>query len=291
LLHIERLRGGISAQVHAVHFSLPGGERGKFVVRREKPGDFDPLAFAREFQLLGMLERAGVPAPRPILFDGDGAYFGTPAIVISFAGRPLMVPPKLQPWIDDLALALARVHSVTPAQFDLSFLPNLAPDGIRDAVLREPGAKLAGDPLAEEIAAALRDRVSKVTWVAPTLVHGDYWSGNTVWSRNRLSGVIDWSDAMVNDPRLDVAECRMDLATAYGLEAADSFLAEVQARRPIGELPDMPFFDLFRGMRALRNYESWLPGYHDFGTHLDLTTQLMRKRLETILRRALDSAP
>ncbi|MDQ3876484.1 MAG: phosphotransferase, partial [Actinomycetota bacterium] len=39
----------------------------------------------------------------------------------------------------------------------------------------------------------------------PTLVHADLGPEHLLWDRERLTGVIDWSDARVDDPALDFA--------------------------------------------------------------------------------------
>jgi hypothetical protein len=53
---------------------------------------------------------------------------------------------------------------------------------------------------------------------------------------------------------------------------------------------DLWYFDLFRGMRAIQEYDWWLEGYHDFGqTHV--TLEGAGRRLREFLRRALDQAP
>jgi Ser/Thr protein kinase RdoA (MazF antagonist) len=38
-------------------------------------------------------------------------------------------------------------------------------------------------------------------------IHRDYHPGNTFWSRDRLTGVVDWTQASWGDPRADVGTC------------------------------------------------------------------------------------
>ena len=121
----------------------------------------------------------------------------------------------------------------------------------------------------------------------PTLVHDDFWPGNTVWLRNKLNAVIDWSEAEVGDPRADVSQCRIDLTAMHSEEYAEAFLDAYQRSRPGGPLPDIWFFDLFRGLRALGSLERWLLGYHDIGLS-HLTLEPMIARLEQFLRKALE---
>ena len=39
----------------------------------------------------------------------------------------------------------------------------------------------------------------------PALLHGDYWPGNILWKDGRLAAVIDWEDACLGDPLVDLA--------------------------------------------------------------------------------------
>ena len=120
------------------------------------------------------------------------------------------------------------------------------------------------------------------------LVHDDYWPGNTVWRRGRLSAIVDWTSAEVSDPRFDIAQCRADLALMHGQAAAEAFLAAYEAvsDRPLDRLW---FFDLVRGRSALEYYASWLPGYHDLGL-TSLTAALLSQRVREFLALALEKA-
>jgi aminoglycoside phosphotransferase (APT) family kinase protein len=140
--------------------------------------------------------------------------------------------------------------------------------------------------LASEVHAALEQGLDRIDWPEPALVHDDFWPGNVIFRSGRAVGVVDWSNAEVGDPRADVSQCRIDLAFIIGLDAADAFLDAYQALAP-QPLPDIWYFDLFRGLRALLSYEHWLPGYHDAGlTHV--TPAGARERIEAFLLRALD---
>ncbi len=110
--------------------------------------------------------------------------------------------------------------------------------------------------------------------------------GNTVWRSGRLVGVIDWTSAELGDSRTDVSQCRIDLALSLGLDAADTFLDAYQAQAP-RRLPDIWYFDLFRGLRALISYKHWLKGYHDAGL-TQITSTLAHDRIEAFLWQALN---
>lgn len=130
--------------------------------------------------------------------------------------------------------------------------------------------------------------VDRLEWAAQCLVHDDFWPGNTVWRRGRLSAIVDWTPAKIGDPREDVAQCRIDLAMEHGLDAAQRFQEHYQALAP--EPVDIVwFFDLLRGIDALDSFRTWLPGYHDIGLR-DLTEELIGSRLRACLEESLERA-
>jgi Ser/Thr protein kinase RdoA (MazF antagonist) len=143
-----------------------------------------------------------------------------------------------------------------------------------------------GNTLAKEVAAALEALVDSLQLFPPCLVHDDYFPGNTVWRQGRLVGIVDWTSAVLGDPRMDVGQCRLDLVVSHGIDLADRLLADYESAsgRP---LPDFWFFDLFYGLSALLYYKDWLVGYNDAGiTHL--RPEDVYGRLHAFVTRALD---
>ena len=143
--------------------------------------------------------------------------------------------------------------------------------------------------MAREVLAVLEADLDRIAWPPPCLTHDDFWPGNTVWYRGRLSGVIDWTLAKLGDPRADVAYCRIDITFSNTIDLADAFAAAYERDAP-SPLPDLWYFDLYRGLTALFYYELYLRGYHDAGlTHLQ--TPEVLARLRAFLRRALAQRP
>ena len=292
LVRSRRLRGGVGARMHVLDIERPDGTRFKVSLRRFASDDRHAARFstpehvAHEYRILQLVQEAGIPAPRPLLLDAEGRLFGVPAIALTYLpGKPLYVPRDLPSWANDLATALLRVHAVTPEHVDLSWLSVNLRDGIREELERRRTYAHQNGALAREVHAVLIDEIDRIEWSAPAFVHDDYWPGNTVWFRGRLTGVVDWTHAELGDPRTDVAQCRIDLALILDSDAADAFREAYQANAP-ARLPDVWYFDLFRGLRALLSYQFWLDGYHDAGlTHV--TPSRARERIEAFLRAAL----
>lgn len=288
-MRTRRLRGGVGARMDVLDIARADGTSRKVALRRFQRDNrsSQPEHVAHEYAVLQLVERAQLPAPRPLLLDAQGELFGVPAIALTYLpGAPVYLPRDLTSWVAELARGLLAIHAVTPERFDLSALGTQLRDGVRrELKTRRPYARDHGE-LAREVHAALVRDIDRVAWPDATLVHDDFWPGNTVWYRGRLTGVVDWTHAEVGDPRTDVAQCRIDLAMILDLEAAGLFRDAYQARAP-QPLADLWYFDLLRGLRALLSYEFWLEGYHDAGlTHV--TKRRARSRIEAFLRRALD---
>ena len=245
-----------------------------------------PKHVGHEYSVLQLVEKAGIPAPRPLLLDSEGDLLGVPTIVLTYLpGAPVYIPRDVGSWAEELARALLRIHAVTPARFDLSGLGVHLRDGIREELENRREFALEHGALAREVHAVLVTEIDRITWPEATFVHDDYWPGNTVWRSGRLTGVIDWTHAELGDPRTDVSQCSLDLAMIIDLDAARTFREAYQANAA-ASLPDVWYFDLLRGLRALLSYQHWLAGYHDAGlTHV--TQSHARTRIEAFLRAAL----
>jgi len=285
----RRLTGGLGCRSDVLDIERADGSRWTVTLRRfvRRGHAFStPEHVTHEFEVLRLVERAEIPAPRPILLDASGEYFGIPAIVMSYLpGRPLFPRTNIDRWTEGLARVLHTVHAVTPDRFDLSWLNVGLREGMRERI-SDWRDEAQGDPLAREMLGALDSELDRIDFSEPTLVHDDYWSGNTVAYRGRITGIIDWTSAEVGDPRTDVAECRIDMVLSHDIEVADAFREDYE-RLAGRRLKDLWYFDLHRGLHALLEYEHWLEGYHDMGlTHLKRAE--VGARLRTFLRRALD---
>jgi aminoglycoside phosphotransferase (APT) family kinase protein len=284
----RRLAGGLGCRSDVLEIERADGSRWKVTLRRfVRTGHrfSTPEHVIHEFDILRLVEAAGIPAPRPILIDAAGEYFGVPAIVMSYLpGRPVFPTTNTERWTEGLASVLQTVHAVTPDRFDLSWLGVRLEDGMR-ATIDEWRDDAQTDPLAAEMHSVLTAELPRIDFSRPTLVHDDFWSGNTVAYRGRIVGIIDWTSAEVGDPRTDVSECRVDLVLSHGIDVADAFRDDYErlSGRP---LEDLSYFDLFRGFHALLEYEHWLEGYHDMGL-VHLKPADVGARLRAFLRRAL----
>lgn len=72
--------------------------------------------------------------------------------------------------------------------------------------------------------------LDRIAGVHTTLVHGDLGPEHVRVHEGRITGVIDWTDAHIGDPGLDLAWCLNDPAIAEGVAEAYGVSAELRER-------------------------------------------------------------
>jgi aminoglycoside phosphotransferase (APT) family kinase protein len=290
---VRRLKGGISMGMHAVEAVVPDGPSQFVVLRRYNPlwKNHDAAACRREFQTLGLLSQLGIPAPRPVWLDEHGRLFGTPSMAMSLLpGTAALDSGGRASWLRELATALARLHAAPLHAVDVSFLDDQ--NELIDRHIRR-GPRPRDMRLFPECA-GLWDRLEDL-WprrvpVPRSVVHRDYWAGNTLWRRGRITGIVDWEDPALGDPGEDVGYCRMDLATFLGGNAPADFLRyyEAAAGRKVANLE---IWDLVGATRPLPDPAIWLPGYDEVGRgRLGVTPRVIRARLRRWIRGVIESS-
>lgn len=257
LLRAWPMTGGVSAQVTALEVERSDGQMKSMIVRRHGAIDLkhNPQIAADEFRLLQILQTAGLAAPAPYYLDQSCEIFPTPSIAIDYIeGTTDFAPVALDECILQLATHLSRIHSVDGSKQDLSFLPNQ--EALLTTKLRERPARL-DDSLDE---GRIRDTL-EAAWPLPqhnpsVLLHGDYWPGNTIWKDRHLVAVIDWEDAKVGDPLADLANSRLELVWAFGIEAMHAFTRHYTSMAAIN-CTNLPYWDLCAALRPAFRIAEW----------------------------------
>ncbi len=257
LLRIWPLRGGVSALVTALEIEQSDGLTKKMVARQH--GEIDrqhnPHIAADEFRLLGILQSAGVAAPKPYYLDQSGEIFSIPCLIIEYIeGQTEFTPVNLPDFLHQMALQLSRIHTIDDATADLSFLPQQAQ--LYTDKLSTRLARL--DDLLDE--GRIRDTLERI-WPLPavhpsTLLHGDFWPGNLLWKEGQLVAVIDWEDAHVGDPLEDVANARLEILWAFGIDAMNEFTHQYQSPATI-DFNNLPYWDLCAALRPASRLSDW----------------------------------
>ncbi len=137
-----------------------------------------------------------------------------------------------------------------------------------DKELRERGTDWIG--WAGPAESALQDRIRLVSErdaLPPAILHLDFHPANVLVHAGRVTGVIDWANASVGDPRADVARTAAILCFAPIPPGAPR--AQIQRlrrtfrrgwrlahRRVMGYLPEMDLFDAWALAMMLRDLSS-----------------------------------
>lgn len=284
---LDRLGGGLGAATHAFVLETADRTQRRLVLRRypRLALEEDAGVAVRSWRTLQMLARYGVPAPDPIWSDLEGNVFGTASYVTNhLPGDSDLRPRDLNLWVGGLANGLAGLHRTRFNQSDLSFLSG--PAASLDRAFRRASQESAlAHPRAEIVQRVLAAWQPRLRKMAPVLCHGDYWAGNTLWHRGRMTAIVDWDEAMVGYPGIDAGYCRMDLALQHGQDMANDFLRAYESAAGM-RIPQLHVWDLLGATVAMPDPERWLPGFHELG-RTDLTPAIVRERLAAFIDDAL----
>ena len=155
------------------------------------------------------------------------------------------MPRDRERWLRQMAQMLARIHA-------------LDSDGRRfeswlDAGRLSPPADASrADIWREAIALVAEPR-------APTrtcFIHRDYQHFNLLWSRERLTGVVDWGGAGVGPPDVDVGHCRLNLTLLFSADVAERFREMYEAES--GRTVD-PWWDVHALLSYGPDWKNFLP--------------------------------
>jgi aminoglycoside phosphotransferase (APT) family kinase protein len=200
---------------------------------------------ANEAAVLELLDDTEVPAPRLLAADPHGRICDVPALLTTrLPGRHAARPWDMDGYLTVLAQALARIHEVP---LDTA-LPPYAPyyEPVKYGERRPP--EWSGSPeLWERVFEALKDPAPETP---EGFIHRDFHPAQTVWTGDRLTGIVDWTTGSNGPFAVDLARMRINLALEYGVDVAGRFqtiylgAAGRELRHPYWDLTDAADFIL-----------------------------------------------
>jgi len=245
---MERLTGGVSADVHRLDLKLADG-RTISVVLRAHGASHSGHSAELEYQLMQALHRGGVPVPEPLMVDVNGSLLPDPFLVMVFVEGTSTVPASLEgQYIDAMADVLTEIHE-TP----VSDLPNLP---ARNDPLPEVFDYLPKSPEWEDLRTHLRSRTDSAYVETPKLLHGDFWPENLLWQKGAVAAVLDWEDAAIGDPLSDVAVSRVELRYKFGKAGMHRF-TEAYARHQYVDRERLALWQVYVAAAAQRFMGEW----------------------------------
>ena len=234
----ERVSGGRDTAIFRVE---RGGEL--YALRVFRPGE-DGVA-RREAQVMRAAGEGGVPVPRVC---AEGRWRDRAALLLSWCpSRPMAEELAARPWRAwPLGVLFGRCQAAIHGR--------PSPEALRAA--GRAWIDWAG-PNEEVLAARLR----KTDPCEDSLVHLDYHPLNVMTDGERITGVLDWTNARAGDPRADYARTltilRLDSGTASPLVLAVLRVFEAGWRRGYrriaGRTSDMAPYYAWAGTVMLRD--------------------------------------
>lgn len=210
---LARCHGGAARETYLFTARTNSGER-RLVLRRDPAASLIATSRRVEVHVLGRALRAGLPVPEPLFLEEDPAAFGAPGFLMTAieGGRAsglFEVDPygaSAGPLGDALFGALGRLHAIVPDRTDRSILP----EHDAQARLHHWSAEIEAhamhpEPVAQAVLRWLDANVPEPSG-PPAIVHGDFRSGNFLFSDDgRLLAILDWEMAHLGDPMEDLA--------------------------------------------------------------------------------------
>jgi aminoglycoside phosphotransferase (APT) family kinase protein len=239
--------GGITSSVHRLSVRTARGSTQVVLKRFTDPrwADGEPIV-TNESIALAAVEETAVPAPRLLGACADGADTdGVPSLLMTRSpGRVGLTPHDLDSWTRQLATLLPTLHA---ASADVTTHERRNPEAlVVPASARRP-----------EVWTAARDLIAaEPPKSEAVLAHGDYQHFNVLWSRGRLTALVDWSGAHMGPADLDVGHCRLNLAVLFSPEVAENLrrVYEAEAGRRVE-----PWWDVHQLLAYNDGWRGFIP--------------------------------
>lgn len=244
---------GWESEVYFFSFSLPDAPPEERVLRLYAGGDSEKAR--REFEVIQRLRQAGYPVPQVYHLEPDPAPLGNPFIIMEkvqgeVLWQPLYHPASPQQGEQMLRLfarLYVRLHRLDPAPFSPSPAPHPV-SGMLDSW--QPYLTLLPG---EDFASTwqwLRQREASVRGARPALNHFDFHANNILIRPDGSPAVIDWTGALVADPRYDLAWTLL-LTEAYQGTAWRQRTLRAYEEEAGEAVLDLDFFDVAACLRRL----------------------------------------
>lgn len=266
VIRFRRLVGGVVSPVHGLVIESRHGHRHHLVLRRWKSnqnkGSRATAEIIRESETLSRLSATDLPVPRLVATDPTGEHTGgDPAILMTrIPGHIHLSPRDPDDWLRQTAAILPRIHSANieapPYKSWLNLEALEVPPWSRNPMMWRRAIEVVRDgPVSHE----------------SCFVHRDFQHFNLLWSREKLTGVVDWVWSSKGSPDVDVSHCRLNLSILFSPEWAERFRSayESEAGRSVdpwwdvaGILVYLPGWDSFVQVQAGSRAKVDLRGMH-----------------------------
>lgn len=271
----RRMTGGTTSTVHRLTVAR-NGQRCLLVLRQFEHAAADQAGLVqREAMILRAVHARDLAAPELVAFSADGADTGGhPSILMTrLPGHIDLTPRDPGDWLSRIAGRAASIHDARVAAPAFQSWIN--------AASLAPPASSARPRLWQDVIAVLRQPASPSDHC---FIHHDFQHFNFLWTRGRLSGVVDWGMASTGPPGIDIGHCRLNLAVLFGAGWAERFRLAYEAET--GRAVD-PWWDLHAIVSYGDDWPRFIPVQVAGRAPVDTNgmTARVEELLETTLRR------
>lgn len=239
----RRMTGGVSSAVHRVSVER-AGVRSVVVLRQYPSGVGLHKTVEQEVANLELVRDSGLPVPTVLAADALGTSTGgAPSLLMTrVPGEVDLTPADPRSWMTRIAELAASVHALD--------LPASTLDPWADSWIspRDRFRVPAGAVRPAVWQAAFRVMAEPAPRDTAVFLHGDLLPVNLLWSREEISGVVDWNGVHRGSRAVDVGHCRRYLACLFSAAAAEELRAHYTS---VTGLPLDPWWDLY----ALLHYD------------------------------------
>lgn len=273
----RRMTGGVSSAVHRITIER-GGVRSSYVLR-QYPGAMGlDEAVRQEVENLTVVAHSGLPVPRVVAADIEGGRTGgAPSLLMTrLPGQVDLTPADPGSWLRSIAELAARVHAL---ELPVPILRPWQDSWIAPRhELRVPaGAQQHG--VWTTAFAAIREAPPAVPAV---FLHGDFLPVNVLWSRGKITGLVDWNGIHRGPRAVDIGHCRRYLAALHSPEWAQQLRSQYEVIT--GQRLD-PWWDIYALLHHDDQQPTWIR--HQVAGRRTIDETGATQRVETLLKGAL----
>jgi aminoglycoside phosphotransferase (APT) family kinase protein len=246
--------------------------------------DLDRRQLLTTVAALELAAEHALPAPRLIAADLDGSAAGTVAVLMTVLPGSSQIPRVAS------AARLRALGGVAGALQRITLAPRPGLELRTRALYDMDFAAWRKSVGTSPLLAMAEERIARLPVPDGELVfvHGDLWLGNTIWSGDACSGMIDWDAAGVGSPGIDLGTLRSDVALFFGASAPDEVLAGWQ-RAAGRQAEHVPYWDVAAALCTVGDMAHCLPGdlLGELGRP-DLNAAILTARRDAFLAAALN---
>lgn len=274
IVDLASIADGWECEVYRFGLVSNGGARREELILRIYQGTDAALKAAAEFAILDEMHGAGYPVPRARALVTDSSPLGKPFVLMERIEGPVLGPLLRLPTggldvegFRRFAGLLARLHALDWREVAARnrFFPIR---GGLDRWLAWARALISSFGVTDydEAFGWLERRASRVAPSDLAIVHQDFHPWNVLVRPSGYLVVIDWTQADVLDPRLDLAWTTLLLTSSFGsreptseeTSARELVLAEYQAIA--GPISDFEVFEVAAALKRLASITLALGG-------------------------------